>query len=132
MIRRVGEYLPLVSRYILNVPWRKLFQKDRKCARVHDRAEPLNINGQSFVECTTIYPLFPRCGARVGLGLFRANDPAGPFTRGYVLRKGACALVFFRLLSAPFGFVRARSPALGLPSSTLDYSHEKGYEIRRR
>lgn len=82
----------LCARYILNVAWRKLFQKDRKCARVHDRAKT-KYNSQSFVECATIYSLFSQIGARVYPKLFRANDRADPFTEN-ILRKGACTSFF--------------------------------------
>lgn len=53
--RRVFFFTPLRERCILNVAWRKLFQKDRKCAREWTTAPKLNITSQSFVECAAIY-----------------------------------------------------------------------------
>lgn len=53
--RKVGFFTPLHERCILNVAWRKLFQKDRKCAREWTTAPKLNITSQSFVECAAIY-----------------------------------------------------------------------------
>lgn len=41
--RRVFFFTPLRERCILNVAWRKLFQKDRKCAREWTTAPKLNI-----------------------------------------------------------------------------------------
>ena len=60
---KVGEERLLCAKYILNVAWRKLFQKDRKCARVHDRAKT-KYNIQSFVECAAIYSLLSQIGER--------------------------------------------------------------------
>lgn len=53
--RRAFFFTPLRERCILNVAWRKLFQKDRKCAREWTTAPKLNITSQSFVECAAIY-----------------------------------------------------------------------------
>lgn len=53
--RKLGEPSPPLRTRGVFWTWRKLFQKDRKCAREWTTAPKLNITSQSFVECAAIY-----------------------------------------------------------------------------
>lgn len=84
---------PPHERCILNVAWRKLFQKDRKCAREWTTAPKLNITSQSFVECAAIYSVSLADPVYINRSYFALMIE--PILSRNILRKVTRLVVFF-------------------------------------